>query len=163
MAPLTVVQKVNYSWGDMAEATVSIALGQFLLFYLTAVVGMSGSLAGTALALTLEWSTRSSIRWSAISATTSARAGAAAIPSCSWPPSIPMAVSMGLLFSVPKMASETSLFFYVFAVLLLLRFSYSVFVLPYIALGAELSRDYTTRPIRAPGLSQLLSTSAATS
>src|ERR1700755_2227351 len=53
LAPLTFMQKVNYSWGDFAEAVVSISLGQFLLFYLTAVVGMSGSLAGTALALTL--------------------------------------------------------------------------------------------------------------
>src|SRR5512142_2964455 len=50
---LSPVQKAIYSTGDLGEAITSVALGQFLLFYLTAVVGLSGSLAGTALALTL--------------------------------------------------------------------------------------------------------------
>lgn len=145
LSPLTFVQKVNYSWGDFAEAVVSIGLGQFLLFYLTAVVGMSGSLAGTALALTLVVDAFVDPMVGYVSDNLRTRWGrrhpfmfAAAIP---------MAISTGLLFSIPKMGSETALFAYVFVVLLALRFSYSVFVLPYIALGAELSRDYDERSV----------------
>ena len=143
--PLSALQKATYSTGDLAEAVTSVALGQFLLFYLTAVVGLSGSLAGTALALTLVVDAFADPMIGYISDNSRGRWGrrhpfmiVAAVP---------MALSIGLLFSIPKMASPTALFAYVFAVLLLLRFSYSVFVLPYIALGAELARDYTDRSV----------------
>ena len=143
--PLSPVQKAVYSAGDLGEAVVSVALGQYLLFYLTAVVGMSGSLAGTALALTLVVDAMIDPLVGYVSDNAHLKLGrrhpfmlAAAVP---------MAVSLALLFSIPKFGSTTALFAYVFAVLLLLRFSYSVFVLPYIALGAELARDYTDRSV----------------
>ena len=143
--PLSPVQKAVYSVGDLGEAVVSVALGQYLLFYLTAVVGMSGSLAGTVLALTLVVDAMIDPLVGYVSDNARWKMGrrhpfmlAAAVP---------MAVSLALLFSVPKFGSTAALFFYVFAVLLLLRFSYSVFVLPYIALGAELARDYTDRSV----------------
>jgi len=143
--PLSPLQKTAYSTGDLAEAVTSVALGQFLLFYLTAVIGLSGSLAGTALALTLVVDALVDPLVGYVSDNTHSRWGrrhpymfAAALP---------MALSLGLLFSIPKIESGLVLFTYVFAVLLLLRFSYSVFVLPYIALGAELTRDYTDRSV----------------
>ena len=143
--PLSPVQKAAYSTGDLAEAVTSVSLGQFLLFYLTAVVGLSGSLAGTALALTLVVDAVVDPLVGYVSDNTRSRWGrrhpymiAAALP---------MALSLGLLFSIPKIGSGLILFIYVFSVLLSLRFSYSVFVLPYIALGAELARDYTDRSV----------------
>jgi GPH family glycoside/pentoside/hexuronide:cation symporter len=145
LAPLTFLQKVNYAWGDFAEAIVSIALGQFLLFYLTAVVGMSGSAAGGALALTLVVDAMVDPAVGYMSDNIRSRLGRrhpfmfAAI--------IPMAFSIALIFSIPKMESQALLFAYVVGVLLMLRFSYSVFVLPYIALGAELTRDYHERSV----------------
>jgi len=142
---LSPVQKAIYSTGDLGEAVTSVALGQFLLFYLTAVVGLSGSLAGTALALTLVVDAMIDPLVGYVSDNWRSKLGrrhpfmlAAALP---------MAVALGLLFSIPKLGSTVSLFAYVFAILLLLRFSYSVFVLPYIALGAELARDYTDRSV----------------
>ncbi len=142
---LSARQKALYSTGDLAEAVISVALGQYLLFYLTAVVGMSGSLAGTALALTLVVDAMIDPLVGYVSDNSRSRWGrrhpfmmAAALP---------LAISIGLLFSIPQIESTPLLFGYVFAVLLLLRFSYSVFVLPYIALGAELARDYTDRSI----------------
>jgi GPH family glycoside/pentoside/hexuronide:cation symporter len=143
--PLTPVQKSVYSTGDIAEAVVNIALAQYLLFYLTAVVGLSGSLAGLALALTLVvdamadpligyMSDNARTRWG--------RRHPFMIASA-----LPLAISVGLLFSIPEIESTPLLFGYVFAVLLLLRFSYSFFALPYISLGAELSRDYNERSV----------------
>jgi len=143
--PLSPTQKAIYSAGDFADAVTNVSLGQFLLFFLTAVVGLSGSLAGTALALTLVVDAFADPMIGYISDNTRSRWGrrhpfmiAAAIP---------FALSIGLLFSVPKIASTSLLFAYVVAVLLLLRFSFSVFILPYIALGAELARDYTDRSV----------------
>jgi len=143
--PLSPGQKAIYSAGDFADAVTNVSLGQFLLFFLTAVMGLSGSLAGTALALTLVVDAFADPMIGYVSDNTRSRWGrrhpfmiAAAIP---------FALSIGLLFSVPKIASTSVLFAYVVAVLLLLRFSFSVFILPYIALGAELARDYTDRSV----------------
>ena len=143
--PLSPVQKAIYSAGDFADAVTNVSLGQFLLFFLTAVVGMSGSLAGTALALTLVVDAFADPLIGYVSDNTHSRWGRrhpfmilAAVP---------FALSIGLLFSIPKFHSPSLLFFYVVAVLLLLRFSFSAFILPYIALGAELARDYTDRAV----------------
>jgi GPH family glycoside/pentoside/hexuronide:cation symporter len=144
-APLTVRQKAVYSTGDLAEAVVSIALAQYLLFYLTAVVGLSGSLAGLALALTLVVDAFADPLIGYVSDNT--RSGWGRRHPFMIGAALPLAVSVGLLFSIPKIESTPLLFGYVFAVLLLLRFSYSFFALPYIALGAELSRDYTERSV----------------
>jgi GPH family glycoside/pentoside/hexuronide:cation symporter len=143
--PLSPVQKTIYSTGDFVDAITNISLAQFLLFYLTAVAGMSGSAAGTVLALTLIVDAIADPMIGYISDNTHARLGRrhpfmlASI--------LPLALSVGLLFSTPNIQSPTLLFAYVMGVLLLLRFSYSVFILPYIALGAELARDYTDRSV----------------
>jgi len=118
--PLSPVQKAVYSAGDFADAVTGIALGQFLLFYLTAVVGLSGALAGTALALTLVVDAFVDPLIGYISDNTRSRWGrrhpfmlASAVP---------FAVSLGLIFTIPKFHSTQLLFGYVVAVLLVLRF-----------------------------------------
>lgn len=143
MAPLTTAQKAVYSTGDFAEALVNVALAQYLLFYLTAVVGLPGSLAGLALALTLVIDAVADPLIGYVS--DNARFSAGRRHPFIVASALPLALSVGLLFSIPKIESTALLFAYVFAVLLLLRISYSFFALPYIALGAELSRDYTER------------------
>jgi GPH family glycoside/pentoside/hexuronide:cation symporter len=142
---LSPIQKAVYSAGDFADAVTNVSLGQFLLFFLTAVVGLSGSLAGTALALTLVVDAFADPLIGYVSDNTRSRWGRrhpfmiiAAVP---------FALSIGLLFSIPKIQSLPLLFGYIVAILLLLRFSFSAFILPYIALGAELARDYTDRSV----------------
>jgi GPH family glycoside/pentoside/hexuronide:cation symporter len=143
--PLSPVQKTIYSAGDFVDAVTGVALGQFLLFFLTAVVGMSGSAAGTVLALTLIVDAFADPLVGYVSDNARGKFGRrhpfmlASV--------VPLAVSIGLLFSIPRFSSPILLFGYVMAVLLLLRFAYSVFILPYIALGAELARDYTDRSV----------------
>ena len=46
--PLTRRFKAAYGAGSLADGLVAAGFGFFLLFYLTAVCGMSGTLAGTA-------------------------------------------------------------------------------------------------------------------
>src|SRR4051794_12862969 len=50
---LSTRQKALYAVGDLADGTKNSAVGTFLLFYLTAVCGLSGSLAGAAVAIAL--------------------------------------------------------------------------------------------------------------
>ena len=50
--PLTRRFKMGYGAGAMADGIVSAGFGFFLLFYLTAVCGMSGTMAGRKLAST---------------------------------------------------------------------------------------------------------------
>jgi GPH family glycoside/pentoside/hexuronide:cation symporter len=143
--PLSPGQKAIYSAGDFADAVTNVSLGQFLLFFLTAVVGLSGSLAGTALALTLVVDAFADPLIGYISDNTKSRWGRR--HPFMLISALPLALSLGLVFSIPKIASPSLLFFYIVAVLLLLRISFSIFVLPYIALGAELARDYTDRSV----------------
>lgn len=42
-----------YAFGDIADSVKNVALAQFLLYYLTVVCGLSGSLAGAALFIAL--------------------------------------------------------------------------------------------------------------
>src|SRR5262249_14415462 len=140
-------QKAVYATGDLGEAVVSVSLGQYLFFYLTAVVGLSGSLTGTALAMTLVIDAIADPLVGYISDNARTRWGRRhpfMVLSA-----LPLAGALGLLFSVPRLDSTPLLFGYVFAVLLLLRISYSFFALPYIALGAELARDYHDRSVMA--------------
>ena len=60
---------------------------------------------------------------------------------------IPLALSIGLIFSVPSFVSPWATFAYVLVVLIVLRGSFSAFALPYAALGAELSQDYAERSV----------------
>jgi GPH family glycoside/pentoside/hexuronide:cation symporter len=144
---LSPVQKGIYATGDLSEAVVTVSLAQYLFFYLTAVVGLSGSLAGTALAMTLVIDAVADPLIGYISDNARTRWGRRhpfMILSA-----VPLVIALGLLFSVPRIESASLLFGYVFIVLLLLRVSYSCFALPYIALGAELARDYHDRSVMA--------------
>ena len=46
--PLSFALKTQYGIGELSNGMVGAGFGFFLLFYLTAVCGMSGTVAGTA-------------------------------------------------------------------------------------------------------------------
>jgi len=58
---------------------------------------------------------------------------------------VPVAIAVGLFFMMPRALTGFSLFVYVTALSIFLRVSVSVFNLPYIAMGAELTDDYRER------------------
>jgi GPH family glycoside/pentoside/hexuronide:cation symporter len=142
---LTPVQKAIYSTGDFTDGVTGQAFAWFVLFYLNVVVGMSASLAGFALAVTLVIDAVADPMVGYLSDNVRSRWGRRhpfMIVSA-----IPFAVSMGMLFAIPHFSSQWVTFAYVVAVLLVQRLSYSFFFLPYIALGAELARDYGDRSV----------------
>jgi glycoside/pentoside/hexuronide:cation symporter, GPH family len=145
LAPLSMRQKSLFACGDIADGIKNVALAQFLLFYLTAVMGLSGSLAGLALAIALIIDAITDPIVGYISDTTRSRWGRRHLYMFGAAP--PLALAVGLIFSVPRFETTWALFTYVLGVLLLLRVSFSAFILPYAAMGAELSKDYQERSV----------------
>jgi GPH family glycoside/pentoside/hexuronide:cation symporter len=132
-----------YGLGAMVESTTTVYLSTFLYFYLTAVCGLSGSMAGLALGVTLVVDSAVDPLVGSVSDNSRSRFGRrhpfmllAAIP---------IGVSLGLLFSAPTALHGWGLFAYATCFALALRVGLSAFNVPFIALGAEMSDDYHER------------------
>jgi len=137
--------KLAYGSGQAVDAVVQATVGSFLLFYLTAVCGISGTAAGSVFLLSLvvdgildPYIGRLSDHW---------RSGwgrrlpfmAVALP--------PLMVALALMFMLPKGLSASVLVAYVLGLNIVLRVSLSVFALPHSALTAELTDDYAERSV----------------
>lgn len=141
--PLSRRFKMEYGAGAMAEGIVAAGLGFFLLFYLTAVCGMSGAAAGTAKLISLLVDAIADPAIGLASDRIRSRLGRRLpfmIGSI-----LPFAGAFGLLFSIPDSLTGGSLFVYVTGCLIVLRLSLSCFVLPFTAVGAEATDDYRER------------------
>src|SRR5262249_17782552 len=132
--------KAIYGSGALVEVVINTVLTAYHLFYLTAVCGLSGSLAGLSAFIGLavdafvypfvgSQSDNSPSRWG--------RRHPFMLVSA-----LPIAVSFGLLFTIPSSFHDTILFLYATGVLLCMRFGLSTFVIPYMAMGGELSDDF---------------------
>jgi GPH family glycoside/pentoside/hexuronide:cation symporter len=145
LPPLTVRQMSVFSTGDAVSGMADTALGTFLLLYLTAVCGLSGTLAGLATLLSLMIDAVVDPLIGYISDSTHSRLGRRhpfMLASLA-----PFGVSFWLLFSAPRIHSQELLFAYCAATLIVLRISYSAFILPFVAQYAEISRDYRERSL----------------
>lgn len=141
--PLSWALKTQYGIGELSNGLVGAGFGFFLLFYLTAVSGMSGTVAGTAtmIAVLIDGvadpaiglaSDRLKTRWGR------------RLPFMLFS-IIPFAIGFGVLFSMPASLTGSVQFVYVTATLIVLRLSLSAFVLPFTAAGAEITDDYRER------------------
>jgi GPH family glycoside/pentoside/hexuronide:cation symporter len=140
---LPVATQAIYGTGQFVDSVSSTALATFLLFYLTAVCGLSGSLTGASLFVALAVDAFVDPFVGSISDNMQSRWGRRHIfMFASFPL---MFVGLGMLFTVPVGLSDIPLFVYVTAMALILRFGLSAYIVPYIALGAELSDDYLQR------------------
>jgi GPH family glycoside/pentoside/hexuronide:cation symporter len=132
-----------YGSGALVENITTVAVGALLLFYLTVICHLSGSLAGAALGATLVVDSFIDPVVGSLSDNSRSRHGRRhpfMLLSI-----IPMVLAFGLLFSVPKGLGGLALFGYALATLLSLRVAISFFYVPYMALGAELTDDYAER------------------
>ncbi len=134
--------KTLYGTGCTIDGVSLNALTYFAFFYFTAVCGLSGSLAGAAVFISLVVDALVDPLIGLISDRTRSRLGrrhvfmlASIAPFC---------VAFGLLFSLPHLTGS-ALFVYLCVVMIAVRVLLSCFNLPYYALGAELSDDYVER------------------
>ena len=135
--------KVLYGIGEISNSIKSYAFGLLLLFFYTSVLGLPGTLVGAATAITLiwdsvidpligHWSDRAHIRFGR-------RHSFMVVGAVS------MGVFFFLIFSPPAGLAAGALFAWLMVTNILLRTSNSVHMVPYHALGAELSNDYNER------------------
>ncbi len=142
LRPLTIREKALYACGDIAEGGVNFAMATFLLYFLTAVCGLSGAAAGAALSITLMVDSVMDPLIGYLADNTRSRFGRR--HPFLLMASLPFALMVGVLFSLPAFAGA-AMFGVLVGVLLVLRVAQSCFFLSYGALGAELSRDYAER------------------
>ncbi|QIG78593.1 MFS transporter [Stakelama tenebrarum] len=141
--PLTLRFKAGYGAGSLADGIVTAGFGFFLLFYLTAVCGMSGTMAGTAKMISLLVDAIADPAIGLASDRVRTRLGRR-LPFMIGGV-LPFAGAFGMLFSIPASLEGAGQFFYVTACLIVLRLSLSFFVLPFTAVGAEVTDDYRER------------------
>jgi GPH family glycoside/pentoside/hexuronide:cation symporter len=141
--PLTRRFKLAYGAGSLADGIVTAGFGFFLLFYLTAVCGMSGTMAGSAKMIALLVDAFADPAIGLASDRLRSRYGRR-LPFMVGG-LLPFAGAFGLLFSIPASFTGGEQFLYVTACLVVLRLSLSFFVLPFTAVGAEVTDDYAER------------------
>lgn len=143
MPPLHFGTKVAYASGALLDGIANQAVNIFIFFYVTAVCGVPGALAGVALAVGLVVDAVVDPLIGSLSDGWSSRLGRRL-------PFIVVGVPctglfMVLIFSLPTALTGMALFAWLTFLSIGLRVSISLFLLPYNAVGAELSDSYAER------------------
>ena len=140
---LSLATKSLYGVGEMTQGIVTTGLTYLAFFYLTAVCGMSGTRAGLLTFIALLVDSIADPLIGLLSDNTRTRLGRRhpyLLLSI-----IPLALSFALVFSIPSGFTGPRLFLYATSLMLVLRVCLSLFYLPYLAIGAEISDDYHER------------------
>lgn len=140
---LTRSTQLWYASGQAAEGLKNEGFTLFLLFYYTQVLGLRGTLAGLAILIAL-----------LSDAVTDPLAGVLSDRLHSpwgrrhpflYASALPVAVTFYLVFAPPAGLSQLALFAWLATFTVLTRLSMTLFHVPHLALGAELSPDYEDR------------------
>jgi GPH family glycoside/pentoside/hexuronide:cation symporter len=135
--------KLAYGLGGAVQnGGFDTAIG-FTFFYYSAVLGLSGTLVGLALAVALVFDALVDPFIGAWSDNLKSRLGRRLPPMIVAVPLV--AVSMGLLFSPPQGLDEPALFVWLTVMTVAARVAMSLFNVPFLTLGAELETDYSAR------------------
>ena len=144
MSPaLTFNTKFAYGIGQLAEGLKNSALGTFILFYYNQVLGLSGTLAGTAIFIALIFDAVTDPLAGSVSDNWRSKWGRR--HPFMYASAIPLGIAFFLLFSPPGGLGEWSLFLWLTVTVVLTRGAMTLYHVPHIALGAELSEDYDER------------------
>jgi glycoside/pentoside/hexuronide:cation symporter, GPH family len=142
-ARLSFLTKFCYGFGEAAEGVKGAALETFLFFYYVQVVGLSGSLTGLALMIALVIDGFIDPMIGNFSDNFRSRLGRRH-PFLYFAP-LPLAAFLFLLFSPPSAPGSWGVFAWLLAFTSLSRLMQSLYFVPHMALGAELSTDFKER------------------
>ncbi len=137
--------RLLYSSGVVNYALKDAAMSAFILFYYKQVLGLSGTLTGLAIAISIIWDGISDPLVGAWSDRLRSRIGRrhplmiAAV--------IPLAAGFVMLYGPPDtvLSDQGQLFTWLLISILLVRTALTFFMVPYLALGAEITEDYHER------------------
>ena len=149
--------RLLYSSGIISHGLKEAALAVFVLFYYKQVLGLSGTLTGLAIAISIVWDGISDPLIGVWSDRLHSRIGRrhplmiAAV--------FPMAAGFIMLYGPPDnvLSDQMQLFTWLLISILLVRTALTFFMVPYLALGAEIVGDYHQRSLIQLGSSVRLS------
>ena len=143
-----------YGVGDFLGGGSLVIIGTFLLFFLTEVVGMVPFYAGLVFAVGKVWDGISDPLMGYISDRTRSRFGRRRFYFLIG--LVPSGVFFALLWFPINIETQLGLFFYYLMLYIFFNTSYTILMVPYTALNAEMSLDYKTRS-RLSGFKQFSS------
>lgn len=135
--------KLAYGVGQAAEGLKNTAFGIFVLFYYNQVLGLSGTLAGLALGIALVFDAVTDPMAGSVSDHWRSKLGRrhpflyAAI--------LPMSISFYFLLTPPAGLTQFELFAWLLGFSVLVRAAMTVYYVPHVALGAELTTNFHER------------------
>lgn len=135
--------KIAYGAGRAAEGIKTRAFEFFLFFYYQQVLGLSGSLAGLAVGISLVFDSVIDPLIGSYSDNLTSRYGRR--HPLMFISILPLAVTFYLLFTPPAGLGTVQLFFWLTVFSILSRVSIGLFHVPHLALGAELTDHYAER------------------
>lgn len=135
--------KFAYGVGQTAEGIKNATFSMFVLFYYNQVLELPATLAGLALFIALMFDALSDPLAGSISDNWRSRMGRR--HPFMYASAAPLALTFFLLFLPPEGMSEMGLFVWMTSFVVLTRASMTLYHVPHLALGAELSTDYTER------------------
>ncbi|MGH6912041.1 MAG: MFS transporter, partial [Phenylobacterium sp.] len=134
--------KLAYSFGQMIESGYLVVSG-FVFFYYTAVLGLSGTLVGTALAISMCLDALMDPLIGSFSDNVRSKLGRRLPLMLAGGPLV--VLTLGMLFAPPAGLAPLLLFTWLVFAKMGLRGAASLYNLPYAALGAEMADGYVER------------------
>jgi Na+/melibiose symporter-like transporter len=142
-SPLPFKTKLAFGVGSGAESIALFTVGSYAMLYYNQVLGLPAHLAGLAISVSLFLDGVSDPLVGSISDRTRSRFGRRHAYMFAAP--FPIAMSLVAVFNPPEGLSTGALFAWFAIAVVMLRQSMTFFHTPHLALGGELSRDYTER------------------
>ena len=143
MKTLSISTKFAYGVGQVAEGIKSRGFDIIVFFYFTQVLGLQGSLAGAAVAVALIFDAITDPVVGHLSDNWKSRLGRR--HPFMYASALPLGIAWLLLFFPPEGLGQTGLFIWLLSFAVLVRAALTLYHVPHMALGAELSDDYVER------------------
>jgi Na+/melibiose symporter-like transporter len=142
---LTMRTKLAFGVGASAEASILIAFNTFNFLFYNNVLGLSGTLTGAAVTVSVLFDAVSDPLIGSISDRWKSRLGRRH-PFLYTAP-IPLGLCFYAIYSPPEAFEGVSLFLWFSTFTILMRTALTLYQVPHLALGAELSTDYRERSV----------------
>ncbi|MCB1647528.1 MAG: MFS transporter [Pseudomonadales bacterium] len=141
---LSLFEKVNYGVGQVAEGLKNTSFGLLVLFYYNQVLEVPGTLCGLALGIALIFDAITDPLAGSLSDNWRSKLGRR--HPFMYASAIPLAICFLLLFNPPELG-ETGLFIWLTVFAVLTRAAMTLYHVPHIALGAELTENFSERTV----------------
>jgi len=141
--PLSLGAKFAYGSGQAAEGLKNAAFGVFLFFYYNQVLALPGTYVGLAIGIALVFDAITDPLVGSLSDNWRSKFGRR--HPFMYMAAVPLAIAFYFLFTPPEGLSSFSLFLWLLCFAILTRGAMTLYHVPHIALGAELSEDFNER------------------